>query len=72
MDIKKFKRDLNKKPHCIELFNKEVNKKASICAIFPEWIYELCPIEAQMIKNGVYLIVSGGMRVIADDYRVEW
>ena len=72
MDIKKFKRDLNKKPYCIELFNKEVNENASVGAIFPEHVDEFCPIEAQMIKNGVYLIVSGGMRVIADDYRVEW
>jgi len=68
MDIKKFKRDLNKKPYCIELFK----LKNSVGAIYPEHVDEFCPIETEIIQRGVYLIMSGGIHVIADDYSVEW
>lgn len=68
MNLKTFKKDLSKKPHCILLYE----KKAMVAVIYPEYVDELCPIETEMVQNGVYLIMSGGMHTIADNYRVEW
>lgn len=71
MDIKKLKRDLKIEPnewYALELYNKGV----SVGCIWPYHVNELCPVEAEKITNGVYRIISGGLVVIADEYRKEW
>ena len=71
MDIKKFKRDLKIKPnewYLLELYYKGTN----VGGVCPCNMNELYPVEIEKIINGVYRISSGGITVIADEYRKEW
>ena len=69
MNIRQFKKDLKNFEYfdCyrMELYCKGVN----IGCIFPYYLDELSPIETEQVERGVYLISSGALNVLADEYR---
>lgn len=69
MNIRQFKKDLRNFKYfdCyrIDLYCKGVN----IGCIFPYHLDEISPIETEQVEHGVYLISSGALNVIADEYR---
>lgn len=72
MDIRQFKEDLKNFKYfdCyrMDLYYKGVN----IGCIFPYHTDELLyPIETEQVERGVYLISSGALNVIADDYHTH-
>ena len=71
MNIRQFNKDIKAYDHdpCTRLELFYVGREVG--ALFPYYIDDLCEFNTEQREKGVYLIVAGPLRVIADEYRVE-